>query len=203
MQATTPEGPSSSASSGGNPAPPDTPSGNGNGGAPSTPTKVAPSPRYDISLATPGGPPGTPAASARVEGGGVFAAVLATALCHNVSPVESSHDATDALPPSASPSASSMASANTRASAAAAAALTFQGASPDELALVQFAARCGLVLVRRTPQTIELREPGGGRRRYDVLDEMPFSAELKRMGICCATARRVAIAFYVKGLRTR
>ena len=186
----------------GNPAPPDTPSGNGNGGAPSTPTKVAPSPRYDISLATPGGPPGTPAAGRESEEAAVFAAVLATALCHNVSPVESSHDATDALPPSASPSASSMASANTGASAAAAAALTFQGASPDELALVQFAARCGLVLVRRTPQTIELREPGGGRRRYDVLDEMPFSAELKRMGILLRDCATGAIAFYVKGADT-
>ena len=78
----------------------------------------------------------------------------------------------------------------------------FQGASPDELALVQFAARCGLVLVRRTPQTIELREPGGGRRRYDVLDEMPFSAELKRMGILLRDCATGAIAFYVKGADT-
>ena len=81
----------------GNPAPPDTPSGNGNGSAPSTPTKVAPSPRYDISLATPGGPPGTPAAGRESEEASVFAAVLATALCHNVRP--SSRRTTPPTPP--------------------------------------------------------------------------------------------------------
>jgi magnesium-transporting ATPase (P-type) len=59
----------------------------------------------------------------------------------------------------------------------------FQGASPDELALVQFAARCGIVLVSRTPKSVTLREPSGMLREYEVLHEMPFSSELKRMGV--------------------
>ena len=61
----------------------------------------------------------------------VAEALLAIALCHNVSPVESlSTSAADG----------------------------FQGASPDELALVQSAARCGLVLHERTPDSITLHD---------------------------------------------
>ena len=62
--------------------------------------------------------------------------VLGIALCHNVSPVER-HTGGDA------------------------AAASFQGASPDELALVQFAAQCGITLHARSRTSIVLRLPGG------------------------------------------
>jgi phospholipid-translocating ATPase len=78
----------------------------------------------------------------------------------------------------------------------------FQGASPDELALVQFAARCGIVLVGRTPATMTLREPSGRLRSYEVLHEMPFSSETKRMGVLLRHQPSGQILFYVKGADT-
>mmetsp|Transcript_14750 Transcript_14750/g.36831 ORF Transcript_14750/g.36831 Transcript_14750/m.36831 type:complete len:1168 (-) Transcript_14750:409-3912(-) len=95
-------------------------------------------------------------------------ALLAIALCHNVSPVQADGEA-------------------------------FQGASPDELALVQFAATCGLRLVARTPTSITLTEPSGRSHVYEVLHEMPFSSALRRMGILLRDTDNGQIVFYVKG----
>ena len=174
-----------------------TPSGNGNGGAPSTPTKVAPSPRYDISLAT-GGPPGTPAAGRESEEAAVFAAVLATALCHNVSPVESSHDLR--RPPAVGVAIGVVDGVGEhRRVGGGGGGGAFQGASPDELALVEFAAKCGVTLVGRTLHTLTLREPSGRLRAYDILHEMPFASELKRMGVILRHRPSGEILFYVKG----
>ena len=159
-------------------------------------------------------------------------AILAIALCHNVSPVES---------------------------ASSSAADGFQGASPDELALVQarrdhvarnrlgvglnirawlherltahlvtvsvrvarcshpasvlaiavrfaralqFAAHCGLTLHERTPDSLALRTGEGALRRFAVLHERPFSAELKRMGVLLRDEATGRITFYVKGADT-
>ena len=62
--------------------------------------------------------------------------MLGIALCHDVSPVE-------------------------RQTGGDAPAARFQGASPDELALVQFAAQCGITLHARSRTSIVLRLPGG------------------------------------------
>lgn len=78
----------------------------------------------------------------------IYEAILAIALCHNVSPIEHSADAN--------------------------ADSGFQGASPDELALVQFAARCGLV--RRD------------RPRSDLAPRDRPRSHLARR--CCTSARR-------------
>ncbi len=45
-----------------------------------------------------------------------------------------------------------------------------------------FATWCGVVLTERTPSRIVLAEPGGARS-FALLHEMPFSSELKRMGV--------------------
>lgn len=97
-------------------------------------------------------------------------AMLAITLCHNVSPVESEGGGPH----------------------------FFQGASPDELALVQFAATCGLQLSSRTPNTMVVREPNNRLRVYDVLHEMPFSSELRRMGVLLRNAHTGQITFYMK-----
>jgi phospholipid-translocating ATPase len=67
---------------------------------------------------------------------------------------------------------------------------------------VQFAARCGLVLVHRTPTRLALREPSGLLREYEILHEMPFSPELKRMGVMLRHCATDDITFYVKGADT-
>jgi len=121
--------------------------------------------------ATPRAGKSTPASEAAFARA-VYEAVLAIALCHNVSPVESS---------------------------ASSAADGFQGASPDELSLVMFAARCGVVLHERTPSRIVLHEPSGRLRCFQLLHEMPFSSELKRMGVLLRDMSSGAITFLVKG----
>lgn len=106
----------------------------------------------------------------------VYEALLAIALCHNVSPVESVGGG----------QAASLESC-------------FQGASPDELSLVVFAARCGLVLHERTPTRIVVHEPSGRLRGFELLGEMPFSSELKRMGVLLRDESTGAIQFLAKG----
>ena len=121
------------------------------------------------------------------EGGGegeVLAfvqALLAIALCHNVSPVGDTFDEASAgwaREGSAEPARKRWGSRDDgehdaeRGGGAGVVPGDFQGASPDELALVRFAARCGLVLVGRTSSLVTLQEPSGHLRVYEVLHEM-------------------------------
>lgn len=60
----------------------------------------------------------------------------------------------------------------------------YQAALPDEIALVEFAARAGLQLVRRDRHLITLLHTASGRRLvYDVLHNFPFNLDTKRMGM--------------------
>lgn len=137
----------------------------------------------------------------------ILEALLGISLCHNVSPVHGGIKAAELeQQPFANATAATAAAASTDAEAPPPPAadvdvsqLKFQGASPDELALVQFAARCGLVLHARTPSMITLKEPTGRLRRYALLHEMPFSSELKRMGVLLRELDTREIFFYVKG----
>ena len=149
------------------------------------------------------------------QGAAIAQAVLGLALCHNVSPVSQMQPQQAAAGSAGSNTAAVGASgpANgvgggalrgdgagaAHASGAGSGMGHFQGASPDELALVQFAARCGIVLVARTATQVVLREPSGNLRRYDVLHEMPFSSELKRMGVLLRHVPSGELLFYVKG----
>ena len=144
----------------------DTPSGNGNGGAPSTPTKVAPSPRYDISLAYAGRRRRiTPAAGRESEEAALSRHVLATALCHNVSPVESSH----MTPPTPSRRRRRVGvvdgvGEHGRVGGGGGGAHLPGRVARRARARAVCRAR-GRDAGRRTPQLLELREPGGRRRR--------------------------------------
>ena len=142
------------------------------------------------------------------QGAAVVQALLAIALCHNVSPVAAAPSQQQEQPGQQGPPPQQQAGALDGSSggsgvggdvAEGSEGLHFQGASPDELALVQFAARCGIVLVGRTPSMMTLREPSGRLRRYEVLHEMPFSSELKRMGVLLRHVPSGELLFYVKG----
>ncbi|KAI5924225.1 hypothetical protein F4810DRAFT_709943 [Camillea tinctor] len=65
--------------------------------------------------------------------------------------------------------------------------ITFQAASPDELALVQAARDLGYLLIDRPAQSIKLRlqNPEGDfvTETYEVLDVVEFSSKRKRMSI--------------------
>ena len=78
--------------------------------------------------------------------------VKALALCHNVTPTESNGER------------------------------YYQASSPDEVALVQFTERVGIVLKEKTYQYM-LLDVEGREERYEILDMFPFSSTTKRMGV--------------------
>ncbi|KAI1127067.1 hypothetical protein F5Y10DRAFT_201294 [Nemania abortiva] len=65
--------------------------------------------------------------------------------------------------------------------------ITFQAASPDEVALVQAAQDMGYLLIDRPAQSIKLRVPGPSGEQvtetYEVLKVIEFSSSRKRMSI--------------------
>ncbi len=97
-------------------------------------------------------------------------ALLAIALCHNVTPTVDDDGQR-----------------------------VFQAASPDEVALVSFADSVGLRLEQRDTHSVTLRLPGGASERYDVLADFPFTSESKRMGIVVRSQRTGATTFFLKG----
>ncbi|KAL8439058.1 hypothetical protein Efla_003187 [Eimeria flavescens] len=118
------------------------------------------------------GATGDPAGSRRTRRSEVAAAALealkALSICHNVTPIEENGT------------------------------LQFQAASPDEVALVQFASDVGLRLVKRDEHTMTIQLPGGQQLDYLVLHCFPFSSDLKRMGIIVQDKASQRIFFYVK-----
>ena len=59
----------------------------------------------------------------------------------------------------------------------------YQAASPDEVALLQFANSIGLQLLERSQSVVRLRLPTGAVATFDILVEFPFTPAAKRMGI--------------------
>eukprot|EP01061_Rhynchopus_euleeides_P046389 TRINITY_DN8792_c0_g1_i3.p1 TRINITY_DN8792_c0_g1~~TRINITY_DN8792_c0_g1_i3.p1 ORF type:complete len:1307 (+),score=491.64 TRINITY_DN8792_c0_g1_i3:199-3921(+) len=64
--------------------------------------------------------------------------------------------------------------------------ITYEGTSPDEVALVTAAKEHGITLVKRTTQTMVL-EIGGRRASYEVLAVLDFTASRKMMSIVVRT----------------
>ncbi|WFC97233.1 P-type phospholipid transporter [Malassezia brasiliensis] len=96
-------------------------------------------------------------------------AVLALAVCHNVTPIVDEDGG-----------------------------VTYQASSPDEVALVRYTEQLGVALVARDQHALELRTPGGARW-FDVLELFPFTSERKRMGIVVRDRSTGEITFYLKG----
>jgi phospholipid-translocating ATPase len=77
---------------------------------------------------------------------------------------------------------------------------SYQGASPDELALVEFAAASGLQLAGRDLRHIALRRAlDGAVLDFEILQEFPFTSETKRMGIVLREVASGQVCFYAKG----
>lgn len=59
---------------------------------------------------------------------------------------------------------------------------TYQASSPDELALIQGAKQCGMVLCERSQNFIKVfNEITGEEEVYEILREFPFDSDRKRM----------------------
>ncbi|VEN33802.1 unnamed protein product [Callosobruchus maculatus] len=111
-------------------------------------------------------------------------AVQALALCHNVTPVYETNDNT------------SLADQHLQSSGNI---VTYQAASPDEVALVQWTQAVGLMLSRRDLNSMQLKAPNGRTLNYAILQIFPFTSETKRMGIIVKDLQTGEILFYLKG----
>ncbi|KAI5953547.1 NEO1 [Candida jiufengensis] len=86
--------------------------------------------------------------------------VLTLALCHNVTPVYDDEDFDNSGE------------------------VTYQAASPDEIAIVKFCETVGLKLYKRDRHSISLMHLHTGKiLDFEILYNFPFSSETKRMGI--------------------
>ncbi|EJU00637.1 phospholipid-translocating P-type ATPase [Dacryopinax primogenitus] len=99
--------------------------------------------------------------------------ILSLALCHNVTPV-SNDDGT----------------------------VTYQAASPDEVAIVKFTGSVGLTLNHRDRTRMDLLTPDGTTLTFNILEIFPFTSESKRMGIVVREAVSGEISFLQKGADT-
>jgi len=113
-------------------------------------------------------------------------AVEALALCHNVTPVYDEPAAGEEGLPEAEQAGG----------------VTYQAASPDEVALVEWAGSMGLRLAARTLTAITLTAPQGTTLAYDILQVFPFTSETKRMGIIVRDKASGEVVFYMKGADT-
>uniref|UniRef100_A0A7N5JQE4 Phospholipid-transporting ATPase n=1 Tax=Ailuropoda melanoleuca TaxID=9646 RepID=A0A7N5JQE4_AILME len=118
----------------------------------------------------------------------VHEAVKAIALCHNVTPVYEPRAGVTGEAEYAE--ADQDFSDGNR---------TYQAASPDEVALVQWTESVGLTLVSRDLASVQLRTPGGQILTYCILQMFPFTSESKRMGVIVRDESTAEITFYMKG----
>jgi phospholipid-translocating ATPase len=102
----------------------------------------------------------------------VYDIILALALCHNVTPVLENGK------------------------------ISYQAASPDEVAIVRWTQHVGIELIYRDRESIHLKKCNGEVMVFRIIEMFPFSSSSKRMGIIVkdqATGERV---FYLKGADT-
>jgi len=79
---------------------------------------------------------------------------------------------------------------------------SYQASSPDEIALVKTADELGLSVSFRDQKSMILTRPNGKDDVYKILRIFPFSSESKRMGILVRNLDSKKINFYVKGADT-
>lgn len=101
------------------------------------------------------------------------------ALCHNVTPV---YDEDDGLMLES---------------------VTYQAASPDEIAIVKFTELVGLRLFKRDRTSITLLHQASNRQLdYEILYNFPFNSDTKRMGIIVRDLQTQELWFMQKGADT-
>ena len=77
--------------------------------------------------------------------------------------------------------------------------VTYQAASPDEVAIVTWTGTVGMTLRFRDRTKMMLSTPNGGELIFDILDVFPFTSESKRMGIVVRDIQNGEITFLQKG----
>ncbi|GMF00681.1 unnamed protein product [Ambrosiozyma monospora] len=81
--------------------------------------------------------------------------------------------------------------------------LSYQAASPDEIAIVKFTKSVGLSLVKRDRHSLALYHEASKRTyEYEILQVFPFNSDTKRMGIVVLDKTRDELWFLQKGADT-
>lgn len=99
-------------------------------------------------------------------------AVEAIALCHNVTPIDENGK------------------------------MSYQAASPDEVALVEWTGSVGVRLAQRDLTSIQLQLANGQAKSFQVLHLFPFTSETKRMGIIVKDETTDELSLLMKGADT-
>uniref|UniRef100_A0A915PQT4 Phospholipid-transporting ATPase n=1 Tax=Setaria digitata TaxID=48799 RepID=A0A915PQT4_9BILA len=99
-------------------------------------------------------------------------AVEAIALCHNVTPTEENGQ------------------------------ISYQAASPDEVALVRWTEQVGVRLAQRDLTSMQLQLSNGQTKSFQILHLFPFTSETKRMGIIIKDETSDEISLLMKGADT-
>lgn len=77
--------------------------------------------------------------------------------------------------------------------------LIFKASSPDEHALVKFAAYLNIRLTKRTEEEVVIENANSEEEKFEILACFPFSSETKRMGILVRHLLTNKIIYYLKG----
>lgn len=81
--------------------------------------------------------------------------------------------------------------------------ISYQAASPDEIAIVKFTEQVGLQLLKRDRHSITLLHTGSGQLlEYEILYNFPFNSDTKRMGIIVRDKNTDETWFMEKGADT-
>ncbi|GMF90069.1 unnamed protein product [[Candida] boidinii] len=81
--------------------------------------------------------------------------------------------------------------------------LSYQAASPDEIAIVKFTESVGLCLVKRDRTSLTLcHQETNQLFEYQILQVFPFSSDTKRMGIVILDVANDTLWFLEKGADT-
>lgn len=107
----------------------------------------------------------------------VYDLVLTLALCHNVTPTYDEDDYDNNV--------------------------TYQAASPDEIAIVKFTESVGLKLIQRDRHSMTLLHLRLNQQfKFEILYIFPFNSESKRMGVVVKDVTQDEIVFLQKGADT-
>ncbi|XP_037300392.1 probable phospholipid-transporting ATPase IIB isoform X3 [Manduca sexta] len=128
----------------------------------------------------------------------VWQAVLAIALCHNVTPVYDSSD--QHADEAQSDMGSSVVSESCGGAVPQQQLCDYQASSPDEVALVKWTDMMGVSLYRRDLHNISLKLRAANEiLQFNILQIFPFTSESKMMGIIVQEENSGEITYYVKG----
>ncbi|XP_075980773.1 putative phospholipid-transporting ATPase IIB [Anticarsia gemmatalis] len=127
----------------------------------------------------------------------VWQAVLAIALCHNVTPV---YDVVEHTDETQSDMGSSVMSESCGGAVPQQQLCDYQASSPDEVALVKWTDMMGISLYRRDLHNISLKLRAANEiKQYSIKQIFPFTSESKMMGIIVQEENSGEITYYVKG----